>query len=260
MDYKDIIIEIFDNIAVITLNRPKSMNALTSDMLSELRFALEDLEMEGDVQALVLTGGEKVFAAGFDIKEISTLDTPADANDLLADIHQCYNKIAGLKIPVIAATSGLTFGGGFELALACDLRIASDTAKFALPEINLGLIPGAGGTQRLTRIVGMGRSCEILFSGKSISAQRAYEMGIVNEVVTPEELIDKAMDMAKLFASKPAFAMKVLKNVVQTGIDTDLKSALDYEARCFEMLFSTHDQKEGVAAFVEKRKPDFKGF
>lgn len=260
MDYKDIVLETSGDIAVITINKPKSMNALTSSMLSEIRFALEDIEMEEKTKALVLTGGEKVFAAGFDIKEISTLNTPADANGLLTDIHQCYNKIAGLKIPVIAATSGLTFGGGFELALACDIRIASHTAKFALPEINLGLIPGAGGTQRLTRIVGMGRACELLFSGKPISAQRAYEMGIVNDVVSTESLIEKAVDMAKLFASKPAFALKVLKNVVHTGMDTDLKSALDYEARCFEMLFSTHDQKEGVNAFVEKRKPDFKGF
>ncbi len=259
MVYKDIVFEISDHVAIITLNRPKAMNALTSHMLSELKTALEKIESDRKVRALVLTGGEKVFAAGFDIKEISTLKTPADAKGMLANIHQSYDKLASLKIPVIAAASGLTFGGGFELALACDFRIASDTAKFGLPEINLGLIPGAGGTQRLPRIIGIGRASEMLFSGAPVSAHRALEMGLVNDVIPKKNLIDKAIEKAKQLASRPGFALEILKNVIQTGMDTDLKSALEYEARCFEMLFSTHDQKEGVQAFVEKRKPEFKG-
>lgn len=259
MEFKNIILDTSGHVAIITLNRPESMNALTSDMLMELKSALETIESENNIRALVLTGGEKVFAAGFDIKEIATLDTPADANAMLSDIHQCYNKLAAFQMPIIAATSGLTFGGGFELALACDFRVASDTAKFALPEINLGLIPGAGGTQRLPRIIGMGRAMEMLFSGKPISAQKALEIGLVNDVVPPDELIDATIKKAEQLTLKPGFALKILKNVVQTGMDTDLKSALEYEARCFEMLFATQDQKEGVTAFVEKRKPEFKG-
>ena len=258
MEYKNIILEISDHVAIITLNRPESMNALSSSMFFELKHALEKIDSDNTSQALVLTGGEKVFAAGFDIKEFTSIKTPSEANGMLYNIRQCYDFLAGLNIPVIAATSGLTFGGGFELALACDFRIASDTAQFALPEINLGLIPGAGGTQRLPRIVGVGRASEMLYTGKPITAQKAFEMGLVNKVTTPDNLIEKTLEMAILVASKPGFALKMIKNAVQTGMDTNLKSALEYEARCFEMLFSTQDQKEGVAAFMEKRKPEFR--
>jgi len=259
MKFENIILKTSGHVAVITLNRPKSLNAVTSNMLLDINSALEKIESDKMIRALVLTGGEKVFSAGFDIKEVSTIKTSADANLFLSNIHQSYNRLAALEIPVITAASGLTFGGGFELALACDYRIASDTAKFALPEINLGLIPGAGGTQRLPRIIGVGRANEMLFTGVPVSAQKALEMGLVNCVTTPDGLIDKAIKMAEQVASKPSFALKVIKKVVQTGMNTDLASALDYEARCFEMLFSTRDQKEGVAAFVEKRRPDFKG-
>ncbi|WP_299984000.1 enoyl-CoA hydratase/isomerase family protein [Desulfobacula sp.] len=260
MEFENIILKTSGHVAVITLNRPQSLNAVTSNMLLDINSALEKIESDKMIRALVLTGGEKVFAAGFDIKEILTIKTPADANLFLSKIHLSYNRLADLEIPVIAAASGLTFGGGFELALACDFRIASDTAKFALPEINLGLIPGAGGTQRLPRIIGMGRANEMLFTGRPVSAQKALEMGLVNCMTTPDSLIDKAIKMAEQVASKPGFALKIIKKVVQTGMNTDLTSALDNEARCFEMLFSTRDQKEGVAAFVEKRRPDFKGY
>lgn len=258
MTYNSIRFESKGPVGVLTLNRPESLNALTSAMLREVKKVLDTIETDSSVRALVLTGGKKVFAAGFDIKEISSLKTPEAAHGLLSDIHQCYNKLAVLKMPVIAAASGPTFGGGFELALACDIRIASETARFGLPEINLGLIPGAGGTQRLPRIVGIGRACEMLFSGMPVDAQKALSMGLVNHVVPPDELLDTAMEMAEMICTKPFFALNTLKEVVQTGMDLDMKSALAYEARCFEMLFSTPDQAEGVAAFIEKRRPCFK--
>jgi enoyl-CoA hydratase len=259
MEYKDIIFEKSGHVAIITLNRPKALNAVTTGVLIEIGLAMDEIEADENIGALVVTGGEKIFAAGFDIKELATVDTAADASHFLKRIQPYYNRLATLSVPVIAATSGLTFGGGFELALCCDFRIASDTAKFALPEITLGLIPGAGGTQRLPRIIGLGRANEMIFSGTPISAKKAFAIGLVNEIVSPETLLETAIKKAEMLASRPGYAITVLKNVIQTGLNTDLQSGLEYEARCFEMLFSTHDKKEGVAAFVEKRKPEFKG-
>lgn len=259
MKFDNITLEISTQRAVITLNRPKSMNAINSGLLTDIEAALDEIEADKAVRVLILTGGETVFAAGADIKEITSLNSPADAHKLIRNIHRCFDRLATMEIPVLAVVSGFAFGGGCELALACDYRIASETAQFCLPEINLGLMPGAGGTQRLPRLIGMGRALEMLLSGKPVSAQRARETGLVNTVVPVEELMSEAMKTAKLLGSKPAVAIRLIKDAVQTGMNTDLASALDYEARCFEMLFSTQDQKEGTAAFVEKRKPDFKG-
>lgn len=259
MEFDNIRLAMADHTAVITLNRPKNMNAINSGLMSDLESAFDIIESDDAVQVLVITGGEKVFAAGADIKEITCLNTPADAHVLVRKFQRCFNRLEALEIPVIAAVSGFTFGGGCELILACDYRIASETAQFALPEINLGLMPGAGGTQRLPRLIGTGRAFEMLFTGKPVTAQRAWEIGLVNTVLPVEELMAEAMKTARLLASKPGFAMKMIKTSVRAGMNTDLASALDYEARCFEMLFSTEDQKEGTAAFVEKRKPDFNG-
>ncbi len=260
MEFENISLEKSDHTAVITLNRPKSMNAISSPLLSDIEAALDNIESDDVTRTLVITGGEKVFAAGADIKEITCLNTPADAHLFIRKIRRCFNRLEAMEIPVIAAVSGFAFGGGCELTLVCDYRIASDTAQFALPEISLGLMPGAVGTQRLSRLIGTGRAFEMLFTGKPVTAQRAWETGLANTVVPAEELMSEAMKTAKLLASKPGFALKMIRKAVQTGMNTDLASALDYEARCFEMLFSTQDQKkEGTAAFVEKRKPDFKG-
>lgn len=260
MEFENINLTRSNTVAVIALNRPGRMNAINTGILLEIESALDIIESDKGIRAVILTGGEKVFAAGFDIKEISTVITPVDAKALLEKVHRCYNRLEAIELPVIAAASGLTFGGGFELALACDVRIASDTARFALPEINLGLIPGAGGTQRLPRIIGVGRAYEMLYTGKAISAKEALETGLVNKVVAPDKLMDEAVKLAEQVAAKPGMVLKMIKKVVQTGMNTDLASAMDYEARCFEMLFSTQDQKEGITAFMEKRKPEFKGF
>ncbi len=259
MEFENVILTRSDHVAVITLNRPDSMNAINSTMLSGIVSAIDAIESDKLIQAMVLTGGKKVFAAGFDIKEISSVITPVDAKFLLQKVHHCYNRIEAMELPVIAAASGLTFGGGFELALACDIRIASDTARFALPEIKLGLIPGAGGTQRLPRIIGMGRAYEMLYTGQPVLAQKALEMGLVNTITSADRMIETAVQMAEQLAAGPGMALKMIKKSVQTGMNTDLASAMDYEARCFEMLFSTQDQKEGVSAFMEKRTPEFKG-
>jgi enoyl-CoA hydratase len=260
MEFENIIFEKVDSTAVITLNRPKNLNAISTKLLADVEAALHHVESDETIRVLVITGGEKVFAAGADVKEITTLNTPADAHVFVRNLHKCFKRLEDMEIPVIAAISGFAFGGGCELALACDFRIASETAQFALPEINLGLMPGAGGTQRLPRLIGMGRAFEMLFTGAPVTAQRASETGLTNKVVPEQELMAEAMKTAKMLGTKPGFAMKMIKKAVQTGMNTDLTSALDYEARCFEMLFSTHDQKEGTTAFVEKRKPDFKGY
>jgi len=260
MKFTNILFEKSDHTVVITLNRPKNMNAISNGLLSDIESALDNIESDETIRVVVITGGEKIFAAGADIKEIFCLSTPVEAHSLLFKIHRCFSRIEKLEIPVIAAINGFAFGEACELSLACDYRIASETAQFALPEINLGLMPGAGGTQRLPRLIGMGRAFEMLFTGKSITAQRAWEIGLVNTVVAAEELMTETMKTAKLFASKPTFALKMIKKAVRTGMNTDLTSALEYEARCFEILFSTQDVKEGTTAFLEKRKPEFKGY
>ena len=259
MAFNNISVDITDRVASITLNRPKSMNAINSGLLADVGAALDQIEADASVGAIVITGGQKVFAAGADINEIATLKGPLEAHNFAVTAQQCFRRIETLRMPVIAAVSGFAFGGGCELALSCDLRIASDTAQFALPEVNLGLMPGAGGTQRLPRLIGMGKALEMLLTGNPVSAENAVAMGLANEVVPANELIPRAVKIAATIASKPAVAVKLLKSVVQTGMNTDLVSALAYEARCFELLFSTDDQKEGVAAFAEKRKPQFIG-
>lgn len=259
MEYKEIIFETRDHVAVITLNRPKCLNAITSSMLSEIVSVLTRIESDEGIRTVVLTGGKTFFSAGVDIKEIATIETSEDARFLSEHLRRCYHRLASVQIPVIAATSGVTFGGGLELALACDFIIASDTARFALPEIKLGLMPAAGGTQRLPRRIGLARACELMFTGRPISAQRALEIGLVNKVIADEDLIPEVTQMATDIASQPRLALKMIKDAVQTGIEIDLKSAVKYEGHCFELLFSTQDQKEGVAAFVEKRKPKFIG-
>jgi len=260
MNYQNIIYEKTGNVAVITMNQPNSMNAISAGLMVDLESAFSDIEAGDDVRALIITGGEKVFAAGANIKELNIIDTPVAAHGLLKKFRRCFDRLTALDIPVIAAVSGFAFGAGCELALACDIRIASETALFGLPEITLGLMPGAGGTQRLPRLIGMGRAYEILFSGKPVKAQRAFEMGLVNDVWPENQLLEKAMILAAQMAKQPAFSANLIKTAVKKGMDMELSAALDYEARCFEILFSTHDQKEGTAAFVEKRKPDFKGY
>lgn len=259
MKYQNILYEKSDRVAIITFNRPKSMNSISSDLMTDLGSAFDDIESSDEIKSLVITGGEKVFAAGANIKELDCVDTPVAAHIFIKKFRRCFDRLTSLEIPVIAAVSGFAFGAGCELAIACDMRMASNTALFGLPEINLGLIPGAGGTQRLPRLIGMGRAYEMLFTGKPIKAQKALEIGLVNAIFPENEVLDAAKRMASEISKQPGFAAKLIKTTVKNGLEMDIASALDYEARCFEMLFSTYDQKEGTSAFIEKRKPNFKG-
>jgi len=207
---------------------------------------------------VIITGSEKVFAVGADIKEVSGIATSVDAHSFVTKVRSVFNKIENLEKPVIAAVSGLALGGGCELSLACDIRIAAENAMFGQPEIKIGVIPGGGGTQRLTRLVGIGIGKEMLYTGDPIDAEEAYRVGLVNKVVPLKSLMDEAKKMASKFSKQPGFALRMTKMVVNEGIKMDLQSALSHEARCFELLFSTEDQKEGMKAFVEKREPIFK--
>ena len=257
MDYQTILYEKGEGIAVITLNRPKNMNALNSALFRELNHALTEIDGDEEVKVVILAGSEKFFAAGADITEMDGIATPVDAHRFLKDVQAVFNRIEDLEKPVIAAVSGLALGGGCELTLACDLRIAAENATFGQPEIKIGVIPGAGGTQRLPRIIGITKAKELLYTGDFIDAEEAYRIGLVNKVVPAASLMEEARKMAGKIARQPGFAVKITKIAVNGGMNMDMKSAMAYEARCFEILFSTADQKEGMKAFVEKRKPVF---
>lgn len=252
MDYKTIIYETKGKIAFITINRPQSRNALNSQVFSEMNAALSDADKDGEIKVIILTGGEKYFAAGADISEMGQLLKPTDAHRFLQNAHTAYNKIEAIEKPVIAAVSGFAFGGGCELALACDLRIASENAVFGQPEIKIGVLPGAGGTQRLPRIIGVSKAKELLFTGGSIGAQEAYRLGLVNKIVPIGSVVEEATMMGESIAAQPGFALKLTKSAINNGLNMSIKEALAYEARCFEILFSTDDQKLGMDAFINK--------
>jgi enoyl-CoA hydratase len=258
MDYQTILYEKSEAIATITLNRPQSMNALNSRVFAELVHVLSEIEGDDEVKVAILAGSEKFFAAGADITEIGKIATPVEAHRFLKDAQAAFNNIEDMAKPVIAAISGLALGGGCELVLACDLRIAAENAMFGQPEIKIGVIPGGGGTQRLPRIIGVTKAKELLYTGDFIDAQEAHRIGLVNKVVSVASLMEEAKKMALKIARQPGIALKMTKLAVNGGLNMDIKSAMAYEARCFELLFSTEDQKEGMRAFVEKRKPNFK--
>jgi len=257
--YNTINYEKAEGIGIITLNRPRSMNSLNSELLREMAAVLAEIADDDEVRVVILTGSEKFFAAGADITEIGNIATAADAHRFLKTAHAAFNGLENLEKPVIAAISGLALGGGCELLLACDLRICAENAVFGQPEIKIGVIPGAGGTQRLPRVIGLTKAKELLYTGDSMDAGEALRTGLVSKVVPVGAVLDEAKALAKKIARLPAIALRVTKDVVNTGMNLDLKSAILYEARCFEMLFDTEDQKEGMSAFVEKRKPVFKG-
>ncbi len=259
MEFNSIVYEKGDGIALVTLNRPKSLNALCDELIGELSMVFHEIDEDRDTSVVINTGGDKVFAAGADIKEISLIATPLAANKFVCRVSAVFNRIAGCSKPVIAAVAGFALGGGCELALACDIRIAADDAMFGLPEIKLGLIPGGGGTQRLPRLIGEARAKELLFTGDLIDAQEAYRIGLVNKVAPIESFMGEARKIAAKLVKRPAVALKMNKLAVNEGMNMDLLSALAHESRCFEIHFSTADQKEGVQAFIQKREPKFKG-
>ena len=255
MNYENITIETEEKIAIVTINRPLSLNALNSQTILELSKVFNDLDSDDKIRVIILTGsGEKSFVAGADIKEFADFGTKA-AEDLARNGQNIlFDTIENLSKPVIAAVNGFALGGGLELAISCHIRYASENAKLGLPEVTLGLIPGYGGTQRLPKLVGKGRANEIIFSAKMISAQRAKEIGLVNEVFSTEELLAKTKELATTIAKNSPMAISkaivaVNKSDQQDGFETEIKS--------FGELFEMEDKKEGVQAFLEKRKPLF---
>lgn len=258
MTYETIKVEIAAGIGTITLNRPQVLNALSSQVFGELADAAAALEAEDAVRVVIITGGDKVFAAGADIKGMAALS----AVDVAADprpSRKAFSLIENMKKPVIAAVAGYALGGGCELTLVADIRIAADNAQFGLPEIKLGILPGGGGTQRLPRLIGAGKAKELIFSGDFISAQEALAIGLVNKVVPADQLFEEAAKMANKFMARGAVALQMAKSCINEGLQMDLEKGLQYEHKCFSLLFATEDQKEGMKAFVEKRKPTFKG-
>jgi enoyl-CoA hydratase len=259
MEYQNILFAVEGGVATLTFNRPKALNAMNSDTMAELLDAVQVCKREEAIRVLVLTGaGEKAFVAGADIAQMQAL-RPQEA---LAFMEQGIDTLRQLEVlpkPVIAAVNGFALGGGTEITLACDVRFASTKAIFGQPEILIGLIPGWGGTQRLARIVGMGRAKELILGGGQIDAQRAYEIGLVNRVVAPEALMEETLKFARKLAGMPAFAVKMAKHSINFGYDLALDNALRLESECCAQCFSTEDQKEGMQAFLEKRKPVYKG-
>jgi enoyl-CoA hydratase len=257
MAFETIRFETTGPVAVVTLNRPKALNALCRQLVGELDQTLDSIEKDADIRAVIVTGGAKAFAAGADIREIAAIRSPAEARGYITGMQRVFNRLERLDRPAIAAVAGFAFGGGCELCLACDVRIAAENARFALPEIKLGLLPGGGGTQRLPRLIGAGLAKQHIFSGEPFDAREAYRIGLVNAVVPNDALIDEAMKLAASYAARPGFALKTIKGLISEGFDMPLAAALAHEMRCFEILFSTQDKEEGVAAFLEKRTPVF---
>ncbi|SFQ95288.1 enoyl-CoA hydratase-related protein [Desulfoscipio geothermicus] len=259
MDWKNIIIEKEDNIAIITINRPKVLNALNYETVMELGNAISQLENENGIKVIILTGaGEKSFVAGADIAYMQNL-TPLEAKKFARYGQSVLSKIENFPKPVIAAINGYALGGGCELAMACDIRIASSNAKFGQPEVNLGLIAGFGGTQRLTRLVNPGLAKEILLTANVYDAEAACKFGLVNHVVEPGELMNYCKKMASVIASRGPIAVQLTKEAINDGLEMDLEKALAHEADLFAIVFATKDKEEGISAFLSKRKPEFKG-
>lgn len=243
-------------VAHIQLNRPKELNALNLELMLEIKQALIELDEDPEVRAIVLSGNDRAFAAGADIKQMAG----RTAMDMLKiDQFSTWDSMRKTKKPMIAAVSGFALGGGCELAMICDIIIASETAQFGQPEINIGIMPGAGGTQRLTRLVGKNKAMELVLTGTFISAEQAHYYGLVNKIVPVEFYLIEAIKMAALIAEKSPIAVQLAKESVLRAYEMPLQEALYFERKNFYMLFATEDQKEGMAAFVEKRKAVFKG-
>lgn len=253
--YENILVETRGPVGLITLNRPTALNALNAALIGELNCALEGFETDDQVRCIVITGSDKAFAAGADIKEMQSRS--------YMDVYKTnfigeWDRITTTRKPVIAAVAGYALGGGCELAMMCDFIIAADTAKFGQPEINIGVMPGSGGTQRLTRFVGKSKAMDMCLTGRMMDAAEAERSGLVSRVVAADELIDEAMKAAEAIASKSMPIAMMTKESVNRAYETTLAEGVRFERRVFHSMFAVEDQKEGMAAFVEKRKPDFK--
>ncbi|MEJ5302266.1 MAG: crotonase [Bacteroidales bacterium] len=260
MDYKNLIVDIEGDIGLITLNRPEALNALNTSTFDELNEVLDQVEQKEQLRVLIVTGAGKAFIAGADIAEMQN-KTQAEARSFAEYGQRTLDRIQSLKIPVIAAINGFALGGGLELAMACDIRIASSKAKMGQPEVNLGLIPGFGGSQRLPRIAGLGNSLYMLLTGEMIDAQEALRIGLVWKVVEPENLMPEVNRIAEIITTRGPLAVSLLKQTVHEGMQTTLAQGLKLEAQRFGKLFGEKSQgKEGMTAFLEKRKPNWQSF
>ncbi|MBK5246038.1 MAG: enoyl-CoA hydratase/isomerase family protein [Peptostreptococcaceae bacterium] len=256
MSNSNIILEINEGIAFITINRPRALNALNEALLDELIEVFINVKKNIEVKAIILTGKGKAFVSGADIAEMNELN-PVEGRALMMKGHSVMNLIESMEKPVIAAINGFTLGGGCELAMACDIRISSEKAKFGQPEVKLGIIPGFGGTQRLSRLVGKGMAKYLIMTAEIISADEALRIGLVERVVPAEELMGNAIKVAKTIMSNAPYAVAVAKSVINNGISLDMKSACTLEVESFTAPFSSDDKKEGMSAFLEKRTPRF---
>ncbi|OGP54391.1 MAG: hypothetical protein A2Y65_09360 [Deltaproteobacteria bacterium RBG_13_52_11] len=263
MSYHTILYEKEEGTALITFNRPEKRNALNEQMVNEIDTALHDAEVDSEIAAIILTGGPKSFISGTDMDFLLGDGEEALTPQRMYEIHHptqaVYRHLSIIRKPTIAAMAGYAFGGGLELALCCDFRIAAENTKIGTPEIKLGILPGAGGTQRLARMIGITKAKELVLTGEPILADEAYQLGLLNRVVPVGELLNEARAFAQKFRTLPAFAVAVGKAVLDTGINMGLKDALELERLGFSMLYSTEDQREGLKAFLEKRPPRFKG-
>jgi len=256
MAYKTLIVEIEDHVALIRLNRPDALNALNGELMGELADAVSQADANEKVRCIVLTGSEKAFAAGADVREMSTKSfVDVFAGDLFTPETE---RLMACRKPIIAAVSGYCLGGGCELAMICDFIIAADTAKFGQPEINLGVVAGIGGTQRLTRIVGKSKAMDMHLTGRFMDAEEAERSGLVSRVVPAKKLMEEAMAAANKIAEKSALTVMAVKECVDRSYETTLREGLLFERRMFHMMFATEDQSEGMQAFVEKREPQFR--
>jgi len=257
MEFATILLEVRGRVGLITLNRPQALNALNAQLVSELNQALDQLEADREIGCIVLTGSAKAFAAGADIKEMAELRYP---QIYLDDLFSESDKIAARRKPLIAAVSGFALGGGCELALMCDFILAAENARFGQPEIKLGVLPGMGGTQRLTRAVGKAKAMELCLTGRLMDAQEAERAGLVARIVPQEQLLDEAMAVAATIAAKSLPIAMMVKESVNRAFEVSLCEGVRFERRVFHSAFATEDQKEGMAAFIAKREPQFKGY
>jgi len=257
--YGSLIHQSADGVSLLQLNRPQKKNALNAELRSELKHALEQIARDPAIRAVVLTGGHEFFCAGADISEIQESLSAEAAYQHAREFQLLFDRVEALPQPVIAAVAGFALGGGCELALASDFRIASQGARFGLPEIKIGAFPGGGGTQRLPRLIGAAKAKEMIFTGEPIAAEEALSLGLVHKVVPKEALIEEAKNFAAQLASLPRLALQASKTLINRSLEMDLASGLEMEARSFGALASTHDLNEGTKAFLEKRKPRFTG-
>ncbi len=257
LDLQNVVIEKKSDIALIKIDKPESLNALDKNLVLELKYAFENVGNDDEISAIILTGEGKAFVAGADVKQMSTMNAD-EAREFSNHGMELMTYIENVEKPVIAAVNGFALGGGCELALACDLRIASSKAKFGQPEVGLGITPGFAGTQRLPRLIGSSNAKLMIFTGDIIDSNEAYRLGLVNSVVEPDELLATAEELAKNIASKSKLAVGYSKTAINRGMQVDMETGVELEKNLFALCFASYDQKEGMTAFLEKRKPNFK--